>query len=188
MKILALIGLLAIVAAIGAAVFFFGGFFNAAASAEDPRVVQWALAKVRAASIARHATERPAMDLANAEVVKQGARAYAKRGCINCHGAPGVEWQKFADGLNPGAADLHEIAEQREPREIFHAIKNGIKMTGMPSFAAAEVPDNEIWSIVAFIMRGEVPEAEYKEWTAPADAMPAPPAPAPLPAEPAPNP
>ena len=175
-KFLALIGLLAIIAGIGAMAFFFGGFFNVAGTVEEPKPIQWAMIKVRQASISRHATERPPADLNNADLVKAGARAYATRGCVNCHGAPGVEWQKFAEGLNPPAADLHEIAEQREPREIFFVIKNGIKMTGMPGFAASEVPDPEIWSMVAFIKRGEVSEDDYKAWTAPAPPA-SPPAP-----------
>src|SRR5437667_314604 len=55
---LALIGLLAIFAGIGAAIFFFGGFYSVAGTAEQPKIVTWALTQVRQASIARHATER----------------------------------------------------------------------------------------------------------------------------------
>jgi hypothetical protein len=39
MRILAIIGVLAIIAGIGAAVFFFGGFYSVAGTAEDPAVV-----------------------------------------------------------------------------------------------------------------------------------------------------
>ena len=60
LKTLALIGLLAILAAIGAAVYFFGGLYSVAASAEEPAFVKWALVKVRQASIERHAKDRPA--------------------------------------------------------------------------------------------------------------------------------
>jgi hypothetical protein len=52
--LLAVIGALAIIAAIVAAGFFFGGFYNVAASEDDPQIVAWALPKVRAASIDRH--------------------------------------------------------------------------------------------------------------------------------------
>ncbi len=51
MRFLAAIGALAIIVAIGAAVFFFGGFFNVAASEQDLQPVAWALQKVRTASI-----------------------------------------------------------------------------------------------------------------------------------------
>jgi hypothetical protein len=38
----------------------------------------------------------------------------------------------------------------------------------MPSFGMIEVPDKDIWSIVAFIKKlPSVSEADYKSWTAP---------------------
>ena len=43
MRILATIGVLALVVGAGAATFLFGGFYNVAATAEDPTVVTWAL-------------------------------------------------------------------------------------------------------------------------------------------------
>ena len=51
---LAFIGALAIIFALAAAAFFFGGFYNVAASEDDPQIVTWALPKVREASIDRH--------------------------------------------------------------------------------------------------------------------------------------
>ena len=180
LKFLALIGLLAIFAGVGAAVFFFGGFYSVAGTAEEPKIVSWALVQVRQASIARQAKERPPMELNDAELVKMGARAYGERGCVNCHGAPGVEWAKFSEGLRPDPPDLKEVADEREPRELFWVIKNGINMTGMPSFAKIEVPDRELWTIVAFIKKlPTVKDEDYKAWTAPATppAPPSPPAP-----------
>src|SRR5262249_42633026 len=58
-RVLAFIGLLAVLAAIAAAVFFFGGFYSVAGRAGDPAVVKWSLAHIRAASIARHARDNP---------------------------------------------------------------------------------------------------------------------------------
>ena len=46
-------------------------------------------------------------------------------------------------------------------------IKNGVKMTGMPSFSAIGMDDKEIWSVVAFIRKlPTVSEADFKTWTA----------------------
>jgi len=59
MKILAAIGALAVVFAVVAAVFFFGGFYSVAGTAEEPAIVKWALVQVRTASIARHAHDQP---------------------------------------------------------------------------------------------------------------------------------
>ncbi len=112
MRFLAAIGALAIIAAIGAAVFFFGGFFNVAASEPDPPPVAWALVKVRTASIDRHANDAPTVQLDDPAVVQAGASAFAARGCANCHGAPGVDWAKFSEGLRPDPPDLKDVGQR----------------------------------------------------------------------------
>jgi cytochrome c553 len=174
MRLLSLIGLLALIVAVVAAVYFFGGFYSVAATQAEPAPVAWALAKVRQASINKHATERPTASLDDAATVRSGARAFAVRGCTNCHGGPGVEWAKFAEGLRPDPPDLKEIVNAREPGQLFWVIKNGINMTGMPSFGAIEVPDQEIWTIVAFLKKlPSVSEADFKEWSASSESRPA---------------
>jgi len=173
MRLLAVIGVLAIVVAVGAAIFFFGGFYNVAATEAEPGPVAWAMIKTRIASVDRHATDSPPAAFDDA-AVRAGARAYSARGCANCHGAPGVEWAKFSEGLRPDPPDLKEIVNNREPRHLFWVVKNGIKMTGMPSFGAIGVADQEIWSIVAFLKKlPSVSEADFKAWQeAPAGAPP----------------
>jgi mono/diheme cytochrome c family protein len=167
MRVLAGIGALAIIVAVGAAVFFFGGYFSVAASEPDPGIVKWALTKVRAASIDHHARLAAPGNLDDPEIVRAGARAFSERGCTNCHGAPGVNWQKFSEGLNPDPPDLKDIAHERQPAQLFWVVKNGIKMTAMPSFGAIGADDKEIWSIVAFIRKlPNVSEADFKAWTA----------------------
>jgi mono/diheme cytochrome c family protein len=167
MKFLAFIGFLGIVVGVGAAVFFLGGFFSVAATSEDPGIVNWALIQVRQASIARHAKEVAPVALDDA-AVRAGARAFAVRGCVHCHGAPGVEWSKFSEGLRPDPPDLKDIVNAREPRDLFWVVKNGIKMTGMPGFGLVEVPDPEIWNIVAFLKKlPTVSPADFKTWSAP---------------------
>jgi mono/diheme cytochrome c family protein len=167
MRLLATIGALAIIAAVGAGIFFFGGFFNVAATEPDPGIVNWALVKVRTASIAKHAGVTGSVTLDDPTIVQAGARAFAARGCANCHGAPGVNWQKFSEGLRPDPPDLNEVGKAREPAQLFWVIKNGIKMTGMPGFGLIGAEDKEIWSIVAFIKKlPNVSEQDYKAWTA----------------------
>ena len=166
MKILAAIGVLTILAAGAASLFFFGGFYSVAASDKAPAFVAKMLIMVRQASIARHATEAPPIKLDDDAVVREGARAFAQRGCVNCHGAPGVQWAKFSEGLDPDPPDLAETAAGRDPREIFWIVKHGIGMTGMPSFGAAGVPDREIWAIAAFVKRlPKVSEQDFKAWS-----------------------
>jgi mono/diheme cytochrome c family protein len=168
MRFLTFIGALAIIVGVLAAVFFFGGFYSVAATQEDPGIVKWVLKKVRTASINRHATERPTIALDDPAVVQAGARAFLARGCVHCHGAPGVEWSKFSEGMRPDPPDLKDVAKEDEPQYVFWVIKNGINMTGMPSFARAGVDDKEIWTIVAFVKKlPSVSDGDFKAWTAP---------------------
>jgi mono/diheme cytochrome c family protein len=167
MRILSAIGALAIVAGIAAAAFFFGGFYDVAGTSEDPSLVTWALTQVRTASINRHANDAPPASFKDAATVQAGAKVYARVGCVTCHGAPGAPWQKFSEGLHPDPPDLKEVASDLSPSQLFYVIKHGINMTGMPSFEQADVKDEDIWSIAAFVKKlPEVSEADYKAWSA----------------------
>ena len=167
MRILALVGALAIAVAIGAAIFFFGGFYCVAATAAEPGIINWALVNVRVASINRRATDNSPTLLDDPSAVQAGARAFAASGCLNCHGGPGVKWAKFTEGMMPYPPDLKDIAKDREPPQLFWVVKNGIRMTGMPSFGSIGVSDQEIWTIVAFVKKlPTVSEADFKAWTA----------------------
>ena len=166
MRLLALIGALGIIVAIAAGVYFFGGFYSVAATQADPAPVAWALVKVRMASVARHATDQPPSGWDAQPNVQAGAKAYLARGCVNCHGAPGMEWQKFSEGLRPDPPDLKDVVNERTPAQLFWVVKNGINMTGMPSFGATGVPDPEIWTIVAYLKKlPGVSEADFKAWS-----------------------
>jgi mono/diheme cytochrome c family protein len=167
MKFLAIIGVIAIVVAVAAAVFFFGGFYSVAGTEKEPGIVASALIHVRQASIDRHAVDMP-MSLDDPAVVQAGAGAFRARGCVNCHGGPGANWAKFSEGLHPSPPDLKEVVNGLEPRHLFWVIKNGINMTGMPSFGPTGVPDGEIWTIVAFLKKlPSVSDQDFKAWTQP---------------------
>lgn len=174
MRVLAFIGVLAIVAVIFAVVVFFGGYYNVAASTKNPAIVDWVLEHVREASIAKHADATPPSSLDDAAFVQAGARAFQQRGCTNCHGGPGVDWAKFSEGIEPGPPDLKDVVGSLKPAELFWVVENGINMTAMPSFGAIGVDDREIWSIVAFLRKLPiVSESDYKAWTAAPAAPPA---------------
>ncbi len=165
---LALIGLLAILAGVGTATFFFGGFSSVAASDPDPAIVNWSLIQVRKASIARHAVDRPPVGLLDdPAIVEAGGLAYVKEGCTYCHGEPGVEPATFSEGLNP-PPDLRAVVTNIRPEELFWVIKYGIKMTAMPSFGADNPPvrDKNIWAIVAFLKKlSSVSDKNFKAWS-----------------------
>jgi len=169
MRFLALTGALAIIALVAAAVYFFGGFYNVGQTADNPAIVDWALASVRGASVVARGTEAPPANLDDPETVKAGARLYATIGCVNCHGGPpDANWAKWSEGLKPIPADLKVMAKDRTASQLFWAIKNGIRFTGMPGFRLAGASDQDIWSIAAFVKKSpSVSDNEYKAWTAP---------------------
>jgi mono/diheme cytochrome c family protein len=165
MRLLAIVGALAIIVGIAAGAYFFGGFYDVAAKAE-PAPIAWALTHVRAAAIDRHATELPPGSLDDPAAVRKGAQLFAQLGCLGCHGGPGVKWLKFTEGMQPYPPDLKEIVGEREPRQLFWVVKHGIKMTGMPGFGTIGVSDQDLWSIVALLKKlPTVSDADFKAWS-----------------------
>ena len=57
MRTLAIVGLLAILAALFVSVFAFGGYYDVSAQQEDSAPVAWALVKVRSKAIQRRAVD-----------------------------------------------------------------------------------------------------------------------------------
>jgi len=102
------------------------------------------------------------------EMVEAGGHAYVVNGCTYCHGEPGVEPATFSEGLNP-PPDLRAMVTDIRPEELFWVIKNGVKMTAMPSFGADNPPmrDKNIWAIVAFLKKlSSVSDENFKAWSA----------------------
>jgi mono/diheme cytochrome c family protein len=121
----------------------------------------------RSASINRHAKDTPPANLADSAIIQADAREFLEHGCVNCHGGPGVTWAKFSEGLHPDPPDLKDVVNERTPQQLFWVIRNGINMTGMPSFALAGAKDDNLWKIVAFLKKlPTVSEADFKAWTA----------------------
>jgi len=167
MRLLAFIGALGLIGAIVAAGYFFGGFYSVAGTAAEPEIVKSVLVRVRIASIARHAKDNPPGNLEDPATIQAGARLYVAQGCTTCHGGPGASWAKFSEGLHPDPPDLKDIVGDLTPSELFWVVKNGINMTGMPSFALAGAKDDELWQIVGFLKRlPNVSEGDFKTWTA----------------------
>src|SRR5690348_14606787 len=153
MRVLAVIGALAIVIGLIAGVFFFAGFYNVSAAADEPGSLSWALTQVRVASIKRHRKEiaQAPFALEDGSVIQEGARQFANSGCVNCHGGPGVKWAKFSEGINPGPPDLKDVANELSAPGIYWVVKNGIRMTGMPSFNKVGLTDAQLWQLTAFV-------------------------------------
>jgi mono/diheme cytochrome c family protein len=167
-NLLAFIGTIAILVVMAAAVYLFAGFYNVAVGDRETRnIFDQALVRIRNASISRHADSTPPISLDDPQIVQAGAREFAEHNCDECHGAPGVLRKAFGRAMNPGPPGPRNMVDD-DPRYIFWIIKNGIRMTAMPSFGSIGVSDNDIWEIVAFIKKFSTVSADqYKVWTAP---------------------
>lgn len=150
MKVVKIVVSLVAVAAIAATGFAYSGLYDVSASSPHSGLVDWFLSTTSRASVNRHAEGVQVPDLDDAMALV-GASDFDAM-CTGCHGAPGQEPAAMGQGLNPPAPDLAGAATELTPAEIFWVTKNGIKMTGMPSWGATH-DDNAIWPVVAFIRR-----------------------------------
>jgi mono/diheme cytochrome c family protein len=149
MKIV-LISLLTIVALIvaGLAVSF-SGIFNVAASVPENAITAWFLSTTMRRSVAQHASGGPVPGQFSDDQIHAGFRVYNET-CVYCHGGPGHDPVDIGKGLNPEPPYLADTVNHWTNNELFWIIRNGIRMTGMPSFGATH-KEEEIWNLVAFI-------------------------------------
>jgi mono/diheme cytochrome c family protein len=150
----------AVLAVAGAFTFIYAGVYDVAATSPHWPVTYWMMETVRTNSIkARAAGITPPQDLSDQTKVVGGTEHYAAH-CASCHGAPGVPRGETAEGLYPKPADLTHAPQRYTPGELFWILKNGIKMSGMPSWS--DHSDEELWGTVAFLEKlPAMSEADY---------------------------
>jgi mono/diheme cytochrome c family protein len=163
--LLKLLGLLAVLIA-AALLFIFSGVYDVSASSPDNGLIAWALQTTQSRSVHRAyeslegKVQIPKLD--DPELIRTGLVHYHEM-CVTCHGAPGIKISEIGQGLNPYPPELAAHAAEDEPLETYWIVKNGIKMTGMPSFGVTH-SDDEIWAIVAFLNR--LPKLSPQEYQA----------------------
>jgi len=131
--------------------FLWSGVYTVAASRGHWTIVEWVLTFAMRNSVKTHALgiEPPRLD--SADLVRLGA-GHFQGGCAFCHGAPGVPISPIAHSMLPPPPDLARQMRPWRDRELFWIVKNGIKYTGMPAWAAQQ-RDDEVWAVVAFLRR-----------------------------------
>jgi mono/diheme cytochrome c family protein len=146
--------LLAIVVFIaGVTAFVFSGIYNVSAMVPHWPITIEILEEARDQSISYHSKGIVA-PLLNVSKMEEAGFNHFQYTCRLCHNAPGIAQNEFAQGLYPTPPDLasSDLHLEMNDAEIFWIIKNGLKMTGMPSFGVTH-SDQEIWDIVAFVDR-----------------------------------
>ncbi|MFL6260891.1 MAG: c-type cytochrome [Thermoanaerobaculia bacterium] len=161
--VLKVLAVLAVVV-LGAIGFMFSGLYNVSASVPDKGLIRWALVTTQRHSVQRGVEALKGKvqvpNLEDPQRIQTGLVHYHEM-CTTCHGAPGVNISEIGQGLSPDPPELSDVGRD-EPEETFWVVKNGIKMTGMPSFGVTHT-DDEIWDIVAFVRKmGKLTPQQYQ--------------------------
>jgi len=145
---LILVGLVFLGLGFGSAVVF-GGVYDVGATSSHWPVTYWLFDQARVNSIKSHARGIVApTNLAQESRIIGGISHFATH-CASCHSAPGVPAEEIAEGMYPKPPSLTDSAKRYTPSELFWIVKNGIKMSGMPSWN--DHGDEKLWNIVAFL-------------------------------------
>jgi len=136
----------------GGLAFMESGIYDVSAASGHNPLVAWVLHETYMQSLHRHAQniEVPA-DLISAENVRAGARLYNAT-CVYCHGAHDRALSSIGQGILPLAPPLLDARRRNNPKLMFWVIKNGVKMTGMPSFGKTQ-SDQAMWQLAAFLSK-----------------------------------
>jgi mono/diheme cytochrome c family protein len=134
---------------IGGFSFIYFGVFDIAANHPHSNLTLWFINKTVTQSVKRRARGINPPNLSSPSLIRTGAYHFQQM-CVQCHGGPGVERSDAGDGLYPPGPDLARAKKQWAPQEIFWITKNGLKMTGMPTWGGTS-SDEEIWAMVAFM-------------------------------------
>lgn len=148
--------------ALAAGIVIYTGLFNVAANEPHWPLTQKILEFARNRSIQVHAaglTPPRGYDEASKIVLAVG---HFSEHCAFCHGTPGAKRSEVAEGMLPQPPDLKMVADRYRNGELFWILKNGIKMSGMPSMASDG--DEMLWATVAFLekLRG-LSDDEYND-------------------------
>jgi mono/diheme cytochrome c family protein len=160
MTVIKILVAVAILAGLGVLAFAWSGLYPVSVGSGHTAPVTWLLETVRERSVAVRAADLVVPnDLESPERIAAGAGHY-KSMCVDCHGKPGEE---PADVFDPAPPALYR--HRVDPAEAFWTIKNGLKMTAMPSHL--DHSDQENWDAVAFVRAlPDMDVAEYEALTA----------------------
>ena len=139
------------------------GLYNVGASEPHTKLTEWLTHDTMIHSVKRNAAALGAPHAFASEQIRAGFCAYEAH-CVACHGAARIARQPWASGLEPAPPYLLDATSNWTAPQLFWIVKNGIKMTGMPSWRGS-MPDAEIWNVVGFIeaMR-QLPPGTFADW------------------------
>jgi cytochrome c553 len=148
-----------------------GGFLMAAsgiipikASSGHWGITKWFLKFSMSRSVKTHSMGIRAPALDDPGLIVKGAAMYDV-GCRPCHGAVMLPQPMMLDAMAPHPPFLPRIIPRWDPAELFYIVKHGVKFTGMPGWPALQ-RDDEVWAVVAFLLKLPGMERQEYEWLA----------------------
>lgn len=148
--------------AVAGALFMWSGLFPVGAAAGHWPITSWLLHTTMRQSVGTYAGKTPPEDLLSEARVRRGA-GHFETGCAFCHGTPARPRGAVVRQMLPEPPDLSERVPDWEPEELFWIVMHGIKFSGMPAWPA-QSRDDEVWSMVAFLLR--LPELDARGYAA----------------------
>lgn len=138
--------------AVAGLVFAASGLFNVAASGGHWRITNVVVHWVMQRSVATHSWLEKTPERVSDDRGLVSAAGHYAQACAMCHGAPGQRPSPTMQQASPAAPWLPDHLHEWDDRKLHWIVKHGVKMTGMPAWAAKDRPD-EVARMVAFIRR-----------------------------------
>jgi mono/diheme cytochrome c family protein len=143
-----------------------GGMIPANADAKPPVVERWIAKRSLSAAIGRGIQGLSDPLPADDSTLTRGVRLYGTH-CAVCHGTSDAEPSSIAKGLyqRPPQFAKHDVTDDSVV-VTYWKITHGIRLTGMPSYAEALMPEQR-WAIATFLRhQGELPAHADEAWKA----------------------
>jgi len=131
------------------------GLLPAAATDRSMPFEPWLAEAGLFARIQREAPKRDVSGMSTADLVA-GAGIYQKN-CAVCHSLPGEAAAPVGAGMFPHAPQLLSPAgmvTDDAAGETYWKVKNGVRLTGMPSFSAV-LSEDQMWQVTAVVKRAD---------------------------------
>lgn len=123
-------------------------------------ITEWFLHFAMQRSVATHSFILETPELNDERLVVRGAGHY-DLGCRSCHGSPEHKTPVIAQKMTPDPPELGPVIANWDEEGLFQLVKHGVKFTGMPAWPTL-VRDDEVWAVVAFLLRlPNMTAAEY---------------------------
>jgi thiosulfate dehydrogenase len=153
--------------------YLLAGFAPAAATAPPMPFERFIAGTALNERISREAPKRDASTFTSDDL-DDGAKVY-KKNCAMCHGALSQPAPAIAKGMFPEAPQLltpEGMVTDDPVGETYWKVKNGIRLSGMPSFASI-LMEKQMWDVSSLLARANnLPPAAQREFQSAIETSP----------------